>query len=315
LPGGHKSTATRITERVISTAMSLGPDSVEKPLSKLRKSLKAVPKDPTPNAVHDLRTRCRRLEAIMHALGLDQQAGGRRLIKSVKRIRKRAGKVRDMDVLTGFASTLPKSQGEECLVQLLEHLGKERSRFEKKLRDTVQTRTKDAQNDLKGYENYISKHFAAQKKGDPRPTEWQRHAMAQALDLSHKLAAWPRLSAENLHPFRLEVKQLNYVLKLAQETDGKFVQALDDTKDAIGEWHDWCELEAIAQKVLNHGSGCTIGKEIHQRAEERLKHAITLASRVRKEYLSEIPEQRPGRKKQPVSLKVPAMMAAARLGA
>jgi CHAD domain-containing protein len=84
--------------------MALDPKELKKPLSKLRKLLKKMPKQPTPEQVHDLRTNTRRVEASLKALQLDRNGEGRQVLKAVTPMRKRAGGVRDMDVLTGFAS-------------------------------------------------------------------------------------------------------------------------------------------------------------------------------------------------------------------
>ena len=106
--------------------MPLDPDMLQKPLNKLRKLLKKLPRQPAPEQVHDLRTRIRRVEATLHALLLDRKRKGQQVLRAVTPIRKRAGKVRDMDVFVRFASTLSSDSDSECLVQLLEHLGHRR---------------------------------------------------------------------------------------------------------------------------------------------------------------------------------------------
>src|ERR1700751_2602183 len=98
--------------------MALDQAQLEKTIRKLRKLLKNMPKQPSPEQVHDLRTRIRRLEAITHALMLDRQREGRRLLNVTTSIRRRAGQVRDMDVLTGFASTINVNSEDQCRVQL-----------------------------------------------------------------------------------------------------------------------------------------------------------------------------------------------------
>jgi CHAD domain-containing protein len=50
---------------------------------KLRKSFKNLPKDPSPEAVHKLRTQTRRLEAIVTALTPGQNRKARRLLKAL----------------------------------------------------------------------------------------------------------------------------------------------------------------------------------------------------------------------------------------
>jgi hypothetical protein len=63
--------------------MALDPEEVQKPLSKLRKLLKKMPKQPTPDQVHDLRTNSRRLEATLTALKLDRKRRGKRVLKTL----------------------------------------------------------------------------------------------------------------------------------------------------------------------------------------------------------------------------------------
>ena len=97
--------------------MALVQDQLEEPFSKLRKTLRELPDELSPEDVQDLRTRIHRIEAIMQALRLDGSREGKRLLKSVASIRKRTGLVRDMGVLTSFASTLHSDSDSECHVR------------------------------------------------------------------------------------------------------------------------------------------------------------------------------------------------------
>src|SRR6267378_702360 len=103
--------------------MSLDPQRIQKTVSKLRKLVKKSPKRPTPDQVHDLRTHTRRFEAAAQALRLDSKRNERRVLRALARLRKRAGKVRDMDVLTAHTSNLHVDKDQDCLIQLLEYLG------------------------------------------------------------------------------------------------------------------------------------------------------------------------------------------------
>src|SRR6266478_2437904 len=104
-------------------ASDIGP--IKKNIRKLRKLLKKAPKLPNPDEIHDLRTQIRRFEAMLEALDVNCKRNERRVLRYLGRIRKRAGKIRDMDVLTGHASTVQVDQERDCLVQLLEYLGAE----------------------------------------------------------------------------------------------------------------------------------------------------------------------------------------------
>ena len=104
--------------------MALDFKRVQKPPGKLRKLLKNMSARPTPEQVHDFRTNSRKMEATLQAFGLENSGLGRRVLKPLSRLRKRAEKVRDLDVLTTYAASVDAKDGEkDCAVQLLEYLG------------------------------------------------------------------------------------------------------------------------------------------------------------------------------------------------
>lgn len=108
--------------------MALAANAICHQPKKLRKAFKKIQQDSSPEAVHKLRTRTRRFEAMIKALALDSRKNEHRLIRKLKPLRRRAGRVRDMDVLTRFASGCRQDGEDECSVRLLEHLGAERER-------------------------------------------------------------------------------------------------------------------------------------------------------------------------------------------
>jgi CHAD domain-containing protein len=117
--------------------MALDADRVLKPARKLRKILKKFPKNPTPEQVHTLRTNARRLEAIFGALLPDGLDRSQKLL-GLARVRKKAGRVRDMDVLTQFSAGVSAEGEQEGKVQLLKHLGSKRRRKAGRLHKTVE---------------------------------------------------------------------------------------------------------------------------------------------------------------------------------
>src|SRR5262249_55243369 len=94
-------------------------------LRKLRKSLKRATRGLTPEDVHKLRTRVRRFLSLSGSDSLPSLAGAR-LGKALKRIRKRAGRVRDMDVLTSHLAAMHSDSDPSCRTQLFEYLGAKR---------------------------------------------------------------------------------------------------------------------------------------------------------------------------------------------
>src|SRR5262245_27954486 len=108
--------------------MALDVATARNSVRKLRKLIRKTARRPSVEHVHDLRTHTRRLEAAIDALGLAERGNERRIGTRLARVRKRAGKVRDMDVLTADATTVTMRGERDCLVELVEHLGAERHR-------------------------------------------------------------------------------------------------------------------------------------------------------------------------------------------
>lgn len=260
--------------------MALDSRKLLKSFDKLRKTLKQLPKQPTPEEIHDVRTRSRRVEATLHALQLDRKREGRRVLKAVAPVRKKAGKVRDMDVLVGFASKLTSDKHQDCLVQLLEHLGHERYRGASRLHKTATNEQATASRFLKRCVRSIERNADSPKS----QTEWPADTAVDAMQLAGELAKWPKLNRRNLHEFRLKLKELRYVLQLSGKND-ELIAMLGEVKDAIGEWHDWIELSDIAEGILQHAGRCEVREQIKSGADERFQQALRAANGLRRKYL------------------------------
>jgi len=223
------------------------------------------------------------MEAMVYALRLDFRKNERLLLKAIKPVRKKAGKVRDMDVLTGFASQPALNDEKECTVRLLEHLGGQRELHARKLEKVAAVQAPEIRRRLKRSARFLENALSpAKKTGKGR--EWPTEAAALALRLEAELRSWPALNRRNLHPFRLRVKELRYVLQMAKDTDSEFIATLGEVKDVIGEWHDWEELAGIAEELSQH-TGCKLLKEIHATAQDKFEHALATTNRMRKSSL------------------------------
>jgi len=258
------------------TDMPLNADEIEKHFRKLRKSIRKLRKRPTPEEVHDLRTRSRQVEASLQALMLENTGKGRKALKAVNPIRKRAGEVRDMDVLSELASGL--TSEDQCRLRLIEYLSNQRLKGSAKLHRKAVRRRKDAERYLKG----VSVRLKSQSDGNGS-TEWPAEAAAVALQLSGQLQRWPTLSAKNIHEFRKLAKQLRYVLKFSGEHD-ELVDSLGEVKDEVGLWHDWLELDQIAKKQLRHSGNCPVKREIRSNERRNCEKALRDANRLRTQY-------------------------------
>ncbi|HTM37173.1 MAG TPA: CHAD domain-containing protein [Terriglobales bacterium] len=273
--------------------MAIDFERVQKPARKLRKLLKTMSAEPTPEHVHDFRTNSRNMEATLQAFALENSGLGRRVLKPLSRLRKRAGKVRDMDVLTTYAASVDAKDGEkDCAVRLLEYLGARRHKYARKFHSAsrqdgtkLRRRLKQVQRELGRKEESIE-----DKKtllADPS---------SSALKLASELGSIPRLDHSNLHPFRLQVKELQNVLRLADAADQDLIAALATVKRAIGEWHDWEELVNIADKVLDHGAQCKLMQHLKSTTRDKFESALSQAEKLRKRYFGVFGKKKPSRR-------------------
>jgi len=268
--------------------MPLDRKRLHKPFRKLRKNLKTFPRQPSPDLVHDVRTSSRRIEAIVAALALDSKPGVKRLLRSLNRVRKQAGKLRDMDVLTGFASPLKVDQEQDCVVQLVEFLGSQRYKKAAKMQAIVREQAPTLRRRLQLCSKRVEKFVGKDESQQPNRTA-PAEVTGLALRLSSELQRPPRLTRSTLHPYRLQVKQLQYVLQLAGDQppeQQRFVEKLKQVKDAIGEWHDWQELLSIAGKVLDHGGNCRVLQELKSICDHKFEHALVVTNEMRMQYLN-----------------------------
>jgi CHAD domain-containing protein len=266
--------------------MSFDIEKIQKSTRKVRKFLRKNSKRPSSNGVHNLRTSARSLETTFTTLGLNSKKTVKRLLRGLADVRKRAGKVRDMDVLTAHALTVNQGGEQDCLVQLLEHLGAKRNKYTKKLRRVVATDTPQLQRKLKRNSKRVEK-LLKQAQTNPADSDAMPAIIAKAKTLSSELSSPARLNRRNLHAYRLKVKELRDVLQLSDRPgDREFLEKLGEVKDAIGEWHDWEELIAMATQLLDHGTSCKLIKHLKDTSNSKYEGALSLTTDLRSNYLA-----------------------------
>ena len=293
--------------------MPLDPQRVIKPLRKVHKALGHPARLLTPEGVHDLRTQCYRIRSMMFAFALHEGRHGAQLLRAIEPVRKRAGKVRDTDVLTGLAASLRDGSTGESLIEVMESLGVRHARFAGKLEKTLHRERRKARRQLKTYMKWTKREIAAPRL--EAADRWRRNAVAHSLALSSELGEWPTLREDNLHRFRLKVKELRYVLQLASEADRHFIDALGEVKDAIGEWHDWTELAAVAAKVLDDKGRSPLSKQIASVVQAKLENALSLATRLRRNFFDTGRARHGSQRGARAKIKTPVLTTAARMAA
>jgi len=137
-----------------------------------------------------------------------------------------------MDVLTGYASTVKVHQERDCLVQLLEYLGAERYRRAEQLHARMGkygAKLRRLKRSLARLQKLIPNHN--KKSAGDRNTA-PAEAMAFVLKLSSKLAAPATLNRKHLHGYRLKIKELRYVLEMANDPGNRqLIEKLGEIKE------------------------------------------------------------------------------------
>ena len=256
--------------------MPIDFDQLRKPIRTMRKLLKKMPANPVPEDVHQFRTRSREIETILQALQVDSNRKARRILKPLRRLRRRAGDVRDMDVLTGYVAEIAREKGEEeCLTQLLEYLGAKRRKYAKRFHSASQKEGKRLRRRLKRGQEKLARIQSRDRRAIP----------ASVLQVAADLGTPTILNRSNLHPYRLKVKKLRNLFKLADAPDQQLLDMLGAVKDAIGQWHDWVELAAIAEKALDHGSQCKLIRRLKKISSDKYQSALREAEQLQKRYV------------------------------
>jgi CHAD domain-containing protein len=169
---------------------------------------------------------------------------------------------------------------------LLEHLGAQRLKYARKLERAIQQCAPELHKRLKRTARQIDKLLSSNGKKNLAQNGVSAEVTASALTLLTTLREPARLGKTNLHSYRLKVKELRNVLQMAERYDHQeFVRELGEAKDAIGEWHDWEELVAIATTVLDHGANCRLQHGLRNIASSKYQNAITVTENMRTKFL------------------------------
>jgi CHAD domain-containing protein len=264
-------------------------ERARKAIRELGKTLKTLSTDAPPRQVHKLRTATRRVEAIAAVLEHVEKKTSRRLLRSIEPVRKAAGGVRDMDVLIANARKLARHSAGDSLTRLLEHLEIARGQNAEVLHRALGRRRDTVRQHLKQYSKLVRSVLGAttgSASADALPSQPYEGFRSAAMEVAGELGEWPPLDADNIHAFRLKVKQLRYILQLSADADTRLVDALGNVQRRVGDWHDWQQLEEIAREVLNAERDQALLARIAQTAKRKFNPALAAANALRGKYLT-----------------------------
>jgi len=208
---------------------------------KLGRELTKLTKEPAPASVHKFRTNSRRVEALLSEVAPELNRNDKKLLKLLSRLRKKAGRVRDLDVEIASLRSLKVPEGNGHKTQFVEELVQERAKREQKL--------------ARAFDPETAAEVRKRLKRAAREIDIPRNIEPLTLTLS-KLAKLGRdhvpLTEKTLHQYRIIGKRARYIAELADhDAEAKrIVDQLKHMQDVIGDWHDWLKLTQKAEALF-----------------------------------------------------------------
>ncbi len=235
----------------------------------VRKLIKSTSSD----NVHKFRTNSRRVEALVSELA-PENGNQKKLLKLLSKLRKKAGKVRDLDVQIAFLKELKVPDRQNHRAQLLEWLDSEQARRKKKLEKAVNA---DTAAELR---KRLHRVQGEMELGGVDP-------LKLALNRLPDPGTNP-LSEKMLHTWRIEAKKARYLAELAPESaeSNHFIDELKKAQDAIGEWHDIMKLKERAEQLFGGVSDSALVSVLQNISRAKFRRAtsalVTAANEISK---------------------------------
>ncbi len=252
--------------------MPIAPNRSRLVFQKLERDLIKLSSKPRAETVHRFRTGTRRLQILLAELSPKLDRSEKKLLKQLGRIRKRAGKVRDLDVQLAALRSLKVPREPRRKTQLVNHLIELRRQQEKKLR---QAADKATMREIRKRLKRAARRFKPEASRDPLAA-----ARAMLSPLDHTTS--PPTEAV-LHQYRILSKRARYAAEFASPSPEaeKFIAELKVLQDALGDWHDWLTLRQTAIEDIGEVRESPLVAELHNVTGAKFRHAVAVLSRTR----------------------------------
>jgi CHAD domain-containing protein len=208
---------------------------------RLARELTKLAKSQAPESVHKFRTNSRRVEAVLSEVVPQLTRSDKKLLKLLSRLRKKAGRVRDLDVEIASLRSLKIPEGNGHKSEFLSALVQDRAKREKKLAKAFNRKTADE----------VRKRLkrAVSEIDIPKDTEPLTLTLNKLAKLGREHVT---LTEKTLHQYRIIGKRARYMAELAgHDAEAKrVVDQLKHMQDVIGDWHDWLKITQKAEALF-----------------------------------------------------------------
>lgn len=238
----------------------------------LDRQLLQMAKRPEAEYVHKFRTYSRRVETFLENFGQEQTGNDKKLLRLLGRLRKKAGRIRDLDVQTTALENLRVSSHSGHKAQLLREIQREREQRQKKL-----VKAFDGESVAELRKRLKRAAVEAQVSNEVEPFLLARQLFAE-MDKDHA-----PLTEKRLHQYRLLGKRVRYVAEFAgTSAEAKqFIEKLKRMQDAIGDWHDWLELAGRAEELFGRAHDSSLVAVLQNLTRAKFRQAVRVLTETR----------------------------------
>jgi CHAD domain-containing protein len=239
---------------------------------KLTRQMSKVAGKPAPENVHKFRTSSRRVEVLVSDLAKSRNGNDKKLLKLLGRLRKKAGRLRDLDVQSGALRSLKIPQEPGRKSQLMRTLAEERAKREKKLAKSLDKQTvAEVRKRLKR----TAASLEIPKNADPLSLARQK--------LNDLEVDQGTVTEGTLHQFRIAGKRARYIAELAgKDAEAtRLIAQLNHMQDVIGDWHDWLQLAGKAEKLFGGVQDSALVSALRNITRAKFRQAVNTLTETR----------------------------------
>jgi CHAD domain-containing protein len=252
--------------------MPIAPKRSRVVFQKLEQDLVKLSSKSQAESVHRFRTGTRRLQILLDELSPKLGRSEKKLLKLLGQIRKRAGKVRDLDVQLAALRSLKIPREPRRKTQLVNRLIELRSQQEKKLRKEAD---EDTVREIRKRLKRAGKDFDPEKSREPLAVA---KAMLARIDPGNA-----QVTEAVLHQYRILSKRARYAAEFAEPSTEaeRFIAGIKHLQDILGDWHDWLTLTKTASENLGEVRESALVAELHNVTGAKFRHAVSALSQMR----------------------------------
>ena len=251
------------------SSMSISPKQSKIAFQRTERALVKLSSGRDAESVHSFRTTTLRLQTLLEQLIPNRDRNQKKLLKMLDRIRRRAGKVRDLDVQLTALRSLKVPQEPRRKTQLTQGLLELRVKHENKLHKLL---TKRIVQEIRRRLKRASKEVELRAGLDPLKVA--RTALSQIARPTGPI------TEDLLHQYRRIVKRARYMAEFAPKSaDGtQFVTQLRRLQDAVGNWHDWLTLTQTAAKRIGEVNQSSLVAALYHVTGGKFRQAVAALS-------------------------------------